>query len=924
MPLTAGTRLDNYEIIRPLGEGGMGEVYLARDTTLNRTVAIKVLPADVTSDPHRVARFEQEARAASALNHPNVCTIHALGVAADGRHFIAMEHVEGQTLRDRLTHGALKRKELLDVAIQIASALTAVHAAGVVHRDLKPENVMLRPDGFAKVLDFGLAKLVANEPDPELATRTVLRTDAGIAVGTVAYMSPEQARGERVDARTDVWTLGVVLYEMIAGRRPFAGQSTSEVLAAILDREPEPLARCDPEVPHELERIVTKALRKDPEQRYQVMKDLLLDLQALHDELAASSVSGTSRPTQAPARKKSRRGLIVTAAVLLTTIVATVWWLRRAPQVPAAANILPVDRPLTRLTFDAGLQTDPAFSPDGRAIAYASDRGGNFDIWIESVSGGDARQLTKSPAQETQPNWSPDGRSIVYRSEGDRGGLFIVPVHGGPERHLSSFGVHPEWSPDGSEILFRTGHGESHQRVYAVSPDGGDPPREILGEFLRGGSWTWIAPHPDGRISVLGIHPRSRFGFYTVSRNGKQVTSSRLVDDAPQQWTELQTRTARFQWDAAGTALYVEAFLNEVRNVWRVRVDPTTLEWLAAERLTSGTGPDVAATLSPDGKRLAFTIQRQTTRLWSFPFDAAAGRIVGRAAPLTPEDASITMSALSPEGRRVAYSLTRAGKSGFELWIMDIDRGTRELFAVNGLPGAWSPDGMTLAYNLWRPGVPSSVEWWALAVRQLGGPERIVGGWSKESVLLATSWTPDGRSVLGSYASPFYTRFKLALWRIPEDGIARDKRIVIDDPGHFLHQATFSPDGKWLSFVAVAVDERRTGTWVAPADGALPSGWIGIASDHDLADKPRWAPDGRTLYFISKQSSSFFNLWAVRFDPVRGVPVGHPFMITRFDSPGLVISPEVGNSEIGIAQRRAVLTMATVTGNIWMLENVDR
>src|SRR5918994_5367813 len=212
MSLVPGTRLDNYEIVRALGAGGMGEVWLAKDLRLERHVALKLLPLDLTSDPTRVKRFEQEARAASALNHPNVCTIHALGVADDGRHYIAMEYVEGQTLRERLTRGALKRKEMLDIAIQIASALTAAHAAGVVHRDLKPENVVLRPDGFVKVLDFGLAKLVAVESDPTIPTRTVLHTDLGTAVGTVSYMSPEQARGERVDARTDVWALGVVLY----------------------------------------------------------------------------------------------------------------------------------------------------------------------------------------------------------------------------------------------------------------------------------------------------------------------------------------------------------------------------------------------------------------------------------------------------------------------------------------------------------------------------------------------------------------------------------------------------------------------------------------------------------------------------------------------------------------------------------------
>ena len=300
MSLEPGARLDAYEIVRPLGSGGMGEVWLATEVRLGRKVALKLLPADLTRDPSRVLRFEQEARAASALSHPNVCTIHALGETGDGQHYIAMEYVEGETLRQRLATTRLSIREALDIAIQVAAALSAAHAAGIVHRDIKPENVMLRPDGFVKVLDFGLAKLA---PSPaEIAgadsTHMVLKTEAGVVVGTAAYMSPEQARGQEVDARTDIWSLGVLLYEMVAGRSPFAAPSGTEVLAAILDREPLPLARFEPDAPAELQRIVTKCLRKERALRYQVVQDLLLDLRSLARRRSRAGTIG-QRPRRA-------------------------------------------------------------------------------------------------------------------------------------------------------------------------------------------------------------------------------------------------------------------------------------------------------------------------------------------------------------------------------------------------------------------------------------------------------------------------------------------------------------------------------------------------------------------------------------------------------------------------------------------------
>src|SRR5256884_3403466 len=290
----AGRSFGPYEILSQLGAGGVGDVYLAQDSRLGRKVALKLLPSHFTSDADRLRRFQQEARAASALNHPNILTIHEIG-EIDSHPFIATEFIDGQTLREHTAKALIKLEEALDVAVQVASALSAAHAAGIVHRDIKPENIMIRHDGFVKVLDFGLVKLTEKGATDSEAS-TLVNTDAGVVMGTARYMSPEQARGKKVDARTDIWSLGVVLYELVAGRLPFEGGTPSDVLSLILQREPAPLVRYAPEVPTELERIIRKALRKDKEERYQTIKDLLIDLRNLRKELELSAEMERSAP----------------------------------------------------------------------------------------------------------------------------------------------------------------------------------------------------------------------------------------------------------------------------------------------------------------------------------------------------------------------------------------------------------------------------------------------------------------------------------------------------------------------------------------------------------------------------------------------------------------------------------------------------
>jgi Tol biopolymer transport system component len=610
--------------------------------------------------------------------------------------------------------------------------------------------------------------------------------------------------------------------------------------------------------------------------------------------------------------------------VIVLALAAGVWWYRREVSLQRqSATVTPasVDRPLRRLTFDSGLQTDVTFSPDGRAIAYASDHAGNFDIWVQSLDGGEPQQLTRSPSQETQPAWSPDGNHIVFRSEQSGGGLFRIPAGGGPETQLTSFGAHPVWSPDGSEVLFRAGvgGGDSVTGMYAVSSGGGEPSHALAPDFLRGAFWLWIAPHPDGRVSAVGLHPGRRFGFYTVSRDGKQVVKSTVGKDLPLQPSDLEF-VLRFQWNHAGTAVYLEVLQHDVRNIWRVRVDPATLEWLAAERLTTGSSDAFGAALSRDGKQLAFSVQRRLIQLWSYPLDAATGRIVGSGVAITPEDVRATFPTLSPDGRFVTYAVTRPGSNRLDLMLTEIDGKKTQPFGLNASVGAWSPDSRTFAYATSRTASVMAEEA-ALATRDVGGAERIIRKSSKDSAIGPTGWTPDARHIVGSYASPILTGTPKVAFVSPIDG---SHDIVLEDPARALWQASVSRDG-WIAFVSVMVDNpTRVEVYVArPRTRAAE--WTTIASSHQWSDKPRWSPNGRMLYFTSRERTSFLNLWAVRFDPDRGAAIGDPFPVTRFDSPDLVIWNDgaTGGSEIGISARRAVFTAVSAKGSIWVLENVD-
>jgi eukaryotic-like serine/threonine-protein kinase len=468
-PSALGKQISHYQIVSLLGAGGMGRVYLARDARLGRQVALKLLPTQYTQDAERVSRFRTEAQAASALNHPNILTIYDVGEDAS-TYFIATEFVEGQTLRQRLLTGRLTLSETLDITMQIASALEAAHRAGSVHRDVKPENIMVRPDGLVKVLDFGLAKLLEkdegggmkdekNKPHPS-SLIPHYSTMPGKVMGTISYMSPEQALGQAVDARTDLFSLGVVLYEMLTGTPPFIGNSDAAVYDAILHQSPAPLRQALPQLPAEMEWILNRALEKDCEVRYQTASDLkaaLLTIKRNSGSGAAAVSQASITPLSVPSDRQARRAKAAAAISLLVVLALVGTWLWRNRNTTKSASARqPVS--FTRLTTQAGQELYPSLSPDGKQLVYASNEVGNLDIWLQRVGGKTAINLTRdSAADDTEPAFSPDGEQIVFHSEREGGGLFLMGATGESVRRLTQDGHNPAWSPDGKEIAYAIG-----------------------------------------------------------------------------------------------------------------------------------------------------------------------------------------------------------------------------------------------------------------------------------------------------------------------------------------------------------------------------------------------------------------------------------------------------------------------------------
>ena len=894
---TAGQRLGPYELIALIGAGGMGEVWRALDPGLRRHVAIKILPPRYSLDPDRLRRFEDEAQAAGSLNHPNVLSVYAIGRQGDAPYLVT-ELLDGVTLRQRLADGALPERTALEYADQLVQGLAAAHEKGIVHRDLKPENVFITRDERVKILDFGLAKLAPSGPEYEEQTRTA----TGVVVGTPAYMSPEQVRGHPADHRADIFAVGNVLYEMLAGRRPFRGETSVETMSAILKEDPPAIPGVSPQV----EQIVRHCLEKEPAARYQSARDLAFQLRM---------VRHPSTPTPAPVSITQRRNVgaaFVALIVVAAAAAALTWWLTRpAPSAPAPS--------FRQVTFDSGLTTDPALSPDGQLIAFASDRSGagNLDIWRQQLATGEAIPLTNDPADESEPAFSPDGSRIAFRSERDGGGVYVVSAFGGESRLIARRGRRPRFSPDGSEIAFWSPVGPQYIGKVFVVPAIGGSPIPIASTFSSAMDPVWSG---DGRnLLVLGAHNmqdwRVAYDWWVVPRNGSPAIKTGASEIFNRQRI---TQPARgFPWQEpspaewVGDDVFFAGSLGESTNLWRIAVPVATgVAEGAAERLTSGTSVESKPSVISRG-RVAFASLKQDLNIWSLSVAGNAGRATGEAQQVTVS-AFDAHTSLSADGKKLAFISRRSGNP--DVWMKDLVSGRETALTVTPVhkeQAEITADGTRVAYLVFENS--------RLAIYELptsgGVPQKICDDCGRP-----WDWSPDGSKLL--YGIPEGVRQPgLVLGLL--NATTREKTVYLEHPDYTLARARFSPDGRWVSFMALSTaGVYRVIIAPSPGNGApTEDQWITIVEETKAGlNNPRWSPDGNLLYYVS-EADGFRCIRARRLDPATKRPSGQPFDVFHSHSARRsLMNAWFAWLEISVSTDKLFFNLGETTGNIWMAE----
>ena len=886
----AGSRFGPYEVVAPIGRGGMGEVYRARDTRLGRDVALKVLPESAHGDTERFLRFEREARAVGALSHPNVVVIHDVGTEG-GAPFLVSELLEGETLRERLSRGPLAPERAVDVAVQVARGLGAAHEKGIVHRDLKPENVFLTGDGHVKVLDFGLAKLLASDPSaPGSGTGADLETRSDVVVGTAGYMAPEQVRGEAVDARADVFALGACLHEMLTGRRAFHAGSAAETMAAILREEPADPSSLRRRVHPQLDRIVRRCLEKQRAARFQSARDLAFALESLSASSLAAGPGLLSSLAPRSLGASLRRAALPLATLVLGAIAGALAGIRLLPARPTEPTVL---RTLTQ----SGTDSAPAASPDGGLVAFASRRGGTSRIWLKQVRAEGETALTAGPA-DGEPRFFPDGQSVLFTRTDERSGpsLWRVPVVGGEERRLFSSAESGDVSPDGTEVAFlRLLRQEDRSSALVVAPLAGGKERELArfdtivsnprfspdggtvalaeeGSAQSGVAGSIVLVGRDGSVRRVALPSAARQPTAVAWLGGGRGFLAGIYDASLPHTRTVGLHVLRFDaagerrdsagwWPSAGRVLDVlgdgKVVFESVTTRESLREVPLTddgpVRWL-----THGTATDRQPVYSPDGKWILFSSDRSgQLDLWMISTETGALRRV------TDDAAQDWDPAFSPDGKRILWSSDRTGR--FEIWTSAFDGTGARLLTRGGYEAenpVLTPDGGTLLWGSLHRGREGI--WKARA--DGSGAELLAGGMT----LQLPEVSPDGRLV--AYRAGFGTGHRAVRVRRIADGaevFSVEFEVVDAIAGAEVGRSRWMPDGRiaflgldehgvagvFVQDVVPGKDTTASRKKLAGFDPAVPAESFGVS------------PDGTKVAVASRESLSGI----VLAEPVPGV-----------------------------------------------------
>jgi serine/threonine protein kinase len=820
--LEAGDRFGNFEVIGSLGAGGMGEVYRARDAQLRREVAIKLLPRALADDPRRLTRFERESRILAALNHPHIATIHSIE-HADGLHALVMELVEGPTLADRLRHGGLEWRDALVLARELAGALEAAHDKGVVHRDLKPANIKFSSSGSLKLLDFGLAKELADH-DAAVAPSArqpadALKTTDGLILGTCAYMSPEQARGLPVDKRTDVWAFGCLLFEMLAGRRAFAGETVSETMTAVLEREPD-WSGLPENTPQTVRRLLRRCLEKDPHHRLHDIADARIEID---DALAAKD-----HVPQPSTGSRVRKWVVKLASIVALSAgcVALGWWLRNP--VVNEVSVPPVMRSTWTLPAGLGLDSSPAVSPDGKHVAFTAFGGGTSRrLFVRPFSSLEAKAIPGTEGAK-HPFWSPDGRSVGYFASGK---LMKVAIEGGAPVEICAAmdGRGGAWSNTGVIVFSSHLIGFGLSRVPAQG--GKAEPATLLDAAQGENSHRWPVFLPDGIHFLYFVRSlrAERRGVY-VGRVDRAATAP----GAPLFRSESDALYAPLDHAGRGVLLSPANGRLEVRRFdagqQRLVGDPSTIDLPV-----SGSTPYHPSMFSVSDDALAYVSS-------PIPYGQRLAAIErnGEHLKLWEERASINWPRLSPDGRRLVYQRVEAMAGSLDLWVEDLERGSRLRITKDGAGGGlpvWSPDGRQIAY------LTGPIGKGAIVIAAADGTSVSSTIPCPAERCVPTDWSPDGRSLLANV----YGSAGVDVWRLSIGSDATSGPLLAES--YVERDGRLSPDARLVAYVSEQTGRPEVS--VHTVDGPLARDVLSVGG----GDQPVWSRDGRELFFVDPEGS---------------------------------------------------------------------